>query len=526
MIVHGGRVIDGAGNPWIAADIGIANGRIVAIGDLSAARAGNRIDATGKVVAPGFIDMMGQDTLSYVTQRGVAESRLRQGITTHLSGEGWSHAPQTSTTQPQGELVAGERVRWQTFAQYFQLLERHRIAVNVVHNVGAAQVRRAVMGEAARAPTTKEMDAMKALVDQAMRDGAVGLSSALIYPPGSYASTEELIELSKVAARHRGIYLTHMRNESAALLDSIEETLRIGREAQLPVHIYHLKAAGQQSWPLMAAAIAKIDAARAAGLDVTADTYPYTRNGIRIRAFISPDRYRDPGFVASLRDPSVQQAVRREIESGDGDWENWYVHVGRDWDKVLIAEAGSFTRVPVVGLSLAAAARQAGVDVWDLFFELAAANDVRVAPESMNEAQKRLAFEAPWLMVETDSPPTDPKVTRSVHPRAFGAFPRVLAKYVREDGVLTLEDAIRRMTSLPASRLGLRDRGLLAVGMAADVVVFDPAKIADKATFAEPTQFAEGVEQLLVNGVAVIRDSKLTGELPGKVIRSQASATN
>ena len=521
VVVLGGRVVDGSGYRAYASDIGIRDGVIVAIGNLDDAAASTRINAQGKVVTPGFIDMMGQSTLVYVVDRPASESRLRQGITTHLAGEGGSHAPQNEHTQPSPVQIGKREVTWRRFSEYFEILESEKLPINVVHNVGAAQVRRVVLGEKDRDPTPGELAEMEELVRQAMEDGAIGFSTSLIYPPGNYATTEELVALAKIVAPYGGIYLTHMRNESHAVLDAIDEALQIGKMAGIPVHIYHLKAAGRENWPLMQKAIDKINAAREDGMDVTADIYPYIRNGIGLRSFIAPYHYAEGAdvFIATLADRQVRRKLRSEIES-DYSWENWYKHVGEDWDKVLITGATRYKDPSIAGLSVAGAADREGIDVWDMFFELVKAG-VGVAPQSMNEEQKSLALKSPWVMIDTDSAAANPANVKTTHPRAFGAFPRVIAKYVRENNDVSLEEAVRRMTSLPANRLGLRDRGRIALGMAADLAIFDADEIQDTATFAEPMRYAEGIDYLLVNGTLVIDDGKLTNELPGKVLRKQ-----
>jgi N-acyl-D-aspartate/D-glutamate deacylase len=521
ITIVGGRIIDGSGNPWFKADLGIRDGKIVAIGNLADARTKVRRDVEGEFVTPGFIDMMGQSSIIYVSDRKAAESRLRQGITTHFSGEGWSHAPQNEHTQSEPEYIAGRPVRWRRYSEYFAILEAQELALNVVHNVGAAQVRRMVIGDNDRAPTAAQLAAMKELVRQAMEDGAVGLSSALIYPPGSYASTDELVELAKVAASYGGVYFTHMRNESHDLLSAIEEAIQIGKAAEIPVHIYHLKAAGEQNWPLMTRAIDRINTARADGLDITADIYPYIRNSIGIRAFINPAQYSAGRevFIAKLADAAVRSQIRSEIEAETTEWENWYQSVGHDWSKVLITRLADYPDPAVAGLSVAEAAERNGIDAWEMFFDLVRAN-AGVCPASMNEQQKSMVLQVPWVMISTDSSPANPETLKSTHPRAFGAFPRVLAKYVRDDKVLPLEDAVRRMTSLPANTLGLRDRGRIALNMAADIAVFDAHKIQDLATFTDPMRYATGIDYLLVNGKLVVDRGQITDVLPGWVLRS------
>lgn len=523
VLITNARIVDGSGNPWYRGSLGIRDGRIVEVGAASAKSPAKRvIDAGDRVVAPGFIDLMGQETFVYLRDPAAAQSRLYQGITTHVSGEGWSHAPQNERTQSKPEQLDGKPLQWRTFAEYFSILESHGLPINVAHNVGAAQIRSVVIGEADRPPTAAELEAMKGLVAEAMRDGAFGLSTALIYPPGAYATTQELVALAQVAGEYGGFYSTHMRNESSGLLAAIDESIRIGEEGGIPVHIYHLKAAGRANWPLVSQAIARIDAARRRGLDVTADIYPYIRNGIDLGSFLPPSLYAHGLQAArdSLANPQTRRELRARLESQSSDWENWYQHVGADWDKVLIVNSGSYPK-DVTGLSVAGVAKREGRDVWDAFFDLVLAN-VDTAPESMNEEQKREALRAPWVMVETDTSPVNITTAKSTHPRALGAFPRVLAKYVREDGVLTLEEAVRRMTSLVANRMGLHDRGRIAPGMMADLVIFDPAKIQDQATFDQPLQLATGVDYLLINGRLSIDEGRATGALAGRVLRHGA----
>ena len=520
VLITGARIVDGSGNPWFRGDVGLRGDRIAAVGQLRGRPAARIIDAADRVVSPGFIDMMGQSSLVLVTDPPSAESKLRQGITTYLSGEGGSPAPQSAETQRRGPVVNGEELRWTTYAEYFAHLERIGIPINVVHDVGLTQVRRVVLGESDVQPTPEQLEAMKALVRQGMEDGAVGVSTSLIYPPAVYATTEELIELTRVAGEYGGTYFTHMRNESHALLDAIREAIAIGSGAGVPVHIYHLKAAGQENWPLMAEALALIDSARAKGMDVTADIYPYVRNGIGLGSFLHPRHYaegRQP-FLETLSDRAVRAELQREVET-TADWENWYRHVGMEWDNVLIVSASDVVDSRVINRSIAEAAKVLGTDAWSTFFDLVQAGGVSVNPRSMNEEQKRQALAAEYVMIDTDASPVNPATSASSHPRAFGAFPRVLAKYVREDGALTLEDAVRRMTSLAANRLGLHERGGIAPGMLADVILFDPMQVRDVAAFGDPMRYAEGIDYVFVNGIAVIDGGTLTEARPGKLLR-------
>ena len=522
VLISGARVIDGTGNPWFRADVGIRGDVIAEIGLLSNRDATRTIEARDRIVSPGFIDMMGQSSLVLITDPPSAESKLRQGITTYLSGEGGSPAPQSAETQSSPLIIEGDTVRWSTYAEYFAIMERFGIPINVVHDVGLTQVRRVVLGEGDIQPTAAQLEEMKALVRQAMEDGAVGTSTSLIYPPAVYAQTEELIELTRVAGEYGGVYFTHMRNESHAVLEAIREAIAIGEGAGVPVHIYHLKAAGQDNWPLMSDALALIDSARAEGMDVTADIYPYIRNGIGLGSFLHPRHYAEGTdvFLATLSDTEVRSRLKEEVE-GTSDWENWYRHVGMDWNNVLIVSAPDPS---VINLSIAGAAEVLGTDVWSAFFDLVQNGGVSVNPKSMNEEQKWQALRADFVMIDTDASPVNPETTASSHPRAFGAFPRVIAKYVREDGVLTLEDAVRRMSSLAAHRLGLYSRGVVAPGMIADLVVFDEEELRDDADFgADAMQYALGVDYLFVNGTLVIDDGQMMDTRPGRLLKRSGS---
>ena len=517
LILRGGRVVDGSGNPWFRADVAIREGRIAGVGNYANAQARRVIDVAGHVVAPGFIDMMGAGSVPLLLDPRNAESKLRQGITTMMAGEGESPAPMTTKLLPAEAAAKG--YRWSTYAEYNALLEKRGLAVNVVHNVGAAQVREVVMGDQDREPTPAELTQMKELVAQAMRDGAVGVSTALIYPPGVYAKTAELVELAKASAPFGGFYSTHMRNESSQLLEAIAESIAIGEQAGVPVHIYHLKAAGEENWPLMAQAIEMIGAARRRGVDVTADIYPYIRNGIGLGSFIPPRHYARGAraLLDSLGSAQLRAELRREIES-TRDWENWYRHVGQKWDNVLVAQLPAQADKALEGKSVAEIARIWNKDEWSAFFDLVL-KDASVNPLSMNEAQKHLALRTEWVSFCTDSGPAHALTATGAHPRAFGSFARVLARYVRDEQVLTLEAAVRKMSSLATNRLRLLDRGRVAPGMAADLVVFDPERVQDTATFTKPLAYPTGMPYVVVNGVVAIDGGKWAGTQSGRVLK-------
>ncbi len=520
VVISGAHVIDGSGNPWYLADVGIRRGLIVEIGNLSERASTRVVDAHGMVLAPGFIDMMGGTTLPLLLDPLTAQSKLRQGVTTMMAGEGDSMAPQDEHTIKELNLPAGLS-HWTTFEEYDRMLDAKGLGINVMHNVGAAQVRLVVIGDEDREPTPEQMAKMKEIVAKAMQDGSVGLSTALIYPPGSYAKTEEIIELAEVAAQYGGLYFSHMRNESGRLLEAIQETIRIGEEAHIPVHIYHLKAAGQDNWPLMTKAILLIQSARDRGVDIGADIYPYIRNGIGLGSFIHPKHYaKGPeAFLPTLSDPEVRAQLRKEIATTTN-WENWYQHVGKNWDNVLVVQVPAKLDKRYEGKSVQEIAALRGADVWDTFFYLVQQGGVDVDPKSMDENQKQQALRTPFVSIGSDAEPMNPATSTYAHPRTFGTFPRILAKYVREEKVISLESAIREMTSLPANQLKLWNRGRIAPGLAADLVAFDPAKVADTATFAKPLSYAIGMEYVFVNGQLAIDKGQPTGVLAGKVIRA------
>jgi N-acyl-D-amino-acid deacylase len=520
LVISGAHVVDGSGNPWFVADVGIRDGVIAEIGNLSQRTSDRVIDARGLVLSPGFIDMMAGTSLPLLLDPLTAQSKLRQGVTTMMAGEGDSMAPQDERTIKDMTLPAG-LAHWTTFEEYDRMLDAKGIGINVIHNVGAAQIRRVVIGEEDRAPTPKQLQKMKDIVAKAMQDGSVGLSTALIYPPGTYAKTEEIIELAKVASQYGGVYFSHMRNESAQLLEAIQEVIRIGEVAHIPVHIYHLKAAGQDNWPLMPKAIELIQSARDRGVDVKADIYPYIRNGIGLGSFIHPRHYASgtDSFLPTLSDAKLRADLRKEIETTTN-WENWYHHVGQNWDNVLVVQVPAKVDKRFEGKSVQQIAALRNADVWDTFFYLVQQGGVDVDPKSMNEEQKQQALRTPFVSIGSDAEPMNPAISTYAHPRTFGTFPRVLAKYVRDEKVIPLETAIREMTSLPANQLKLRNRGRISPGFVADLVLFDPAKVADTATFEKPLSYAVGMEYVMVNGQLAIDKGQATGALSGKVIRA------
>ncbi|MBX3145317.1 MAG: D-aminoacylase [Gemmatimonadales bacterium] len=509
IVIHGGRIIDGTGAPWYWGDLAVKDGKIAAIGRIAPSEGRRAIDATGQVVTPGFIDMMGQTAAPFIQDAGSAFNLLSQGITTINAGEGASDAPLSDE--------AARTRGWQTMRQFFTRLEQAGMPINMVQTVGHTQIRRIVIGDVDRQATQPELDRMRGMVREAMEAGAIGVSTSLIYPPAIYASEQEIAELTKVAGDYGGRYFTHMRNEGDQLLEAIEEALRIGQAAGTPVHIYHLKTAGQANWGKMDLALARIRAARASGQHVAVDVYPYINNGLGIRALIHP-RHAAEGQAALLKkldDPAVQAEIRREMESLGG-WENWYAHAGRDWDRIIVSRMNLPAYEAYNGQSLAAIARAVNKDPWTVFFELAKSNAAAM-PQSMSEANKIKAMQEEFTSFDTDAGPA--AAGHSTHPRGHGAFPRVIARYVRELGALSLESAIQKMTAVAANQVMAYDRGRLAPGLAADIVVFNPDTIRDRATFAEPMLPSEGIGQVIVNGQVVFEQGKFTGATPGRVLR-------
>jgi dihydroorotase/N-acyl-D-amino-acid deacylase len=527
VLIRNGHIIDGAGSPWYSGDVGIRGGHIAAIGNLSAATAKQTIDARGRVVAPGFIDMLGQSDTTILVNPHLP-SKIFQGITTEITGEGGSAAPLSDY------IIAADRLSyehlqitpdWRTLEQYFARLEKQGIGINLASYVGATQVRRMVLKDDNRAPSPAELDQMRALVRDAMQQGAVGVSTSLQYAPAPYASTEELIALAKEASRFGGIYATHMRNEGNGVLKALDEAIQIGREAKIPVEVWHLKAAGKPNWGRMPDIVAKIEAARASGIDISADTYAYPAWFNSFSAIVPPWAHDggDARMIERLKDPATRAKIRAEMEDPKSDWDNeWQEAPGPE--AFLIAVVQNPKLLPLQGKRLTEVAQMWGKDPIDAAFDLLIEDlgFTMVAVFAMSEPDVAMALMQPWTSVDNDSQGTAPDGLlgkEHPHPRAYGTFPRVLRKYVREEKKLRLEEAIRKFSALPAQRMRLTDRGVLKQGMWADVVVFDPEKVTDKATFEEPNQLSVGMDYVLVNGVAVISDGKATDALPGKVLR-------
>jgi len=526
IVIRNARIVDGTGSPWYAGDIGIRGGRVAAIGRLTDAPARRTIDARGMVVAPGFIDMLGQSELTILVNPHLP-SKIYQGITTEITGEGSSIAP-IDNALVQADHVTyqhyGVEPTWQTFREYFARLRKQGMGINLASYVGATQVRRVVLGDGDRAPTAAELERMKALVRDAMRDGAVGLSTSLQYAPAPYAKTEELIALAREAAKFGGSYASHIRNEGDGILPALDEAFRIGREAGIPVEIWHLKAAGKANWGRMPEIVAHIEQARRSGVDVAADTYAYPAWFNSFSAIIPPWAHDggDQKLVERLKDPAARARIRKELETPSSEWNNEWQEVPGP-DAILVGAVQNPKLVPLQGKSIAEIAKLWNKDPIDTVFDLLIEDEAftGVAMVGMSEPDVTLALQQPWVSVCNDSQGTAPDGLlgkEHPHPRAYGTFPRILRKYVREEKKLTLEDAIRKFTALPAQRMRFADRGVLKAGMWADVVVFDPETIHDVATFENPNQLSEGMRFVLVNGVPVIDEGKMTNALPGKVL--------
>jgi N-acyl-D-amino-acid deacylase len=531
LVIRNGRIVDGTGSPWYSADLAIKDGRIAAIGRLGGAEAKQTVDARGHVVAPGFIDMLGQSELAILADPRLP-SKIFQGITTEITGEGGSPAPLNdaiASADRAGYEQLGVLPNWRTLAEYYARLERQGIGINIATYVGATQVRRMVLGDDDRDPTPEQLEQMRALVRQAMREGAVGLSTALQYPPAPYAETPELIALATEAARLGGVYATHLRNESDEILPALDEAIRIGREAGIPVEVWHLKTAGKRNWGRMPQVVAKIDSARRAGVDIAADTYAYPAWFNSLSSFVPPWAH-DGGtakLLQRLRDPQTRRRIRHAMEHDSTGWDNSWLKIAGP-EAILIGAVHSPGLRRYQGNTLAEVARSRGGDAIDALLDVLVEDGAYtyVAVFGMSEPDVALALEQPWVSIDCDSEGAAPEGILSKshpHPRAYGTFPRILRKYVREERRLTLEDAVRKFTSLAAQRMRLGDRGVLKVGMWADVVVFDPETVRDRATFGRPHQLAEGMRWVLVNGVPVIAEGKATGARPGKVLRGPAA---
>ncbi len=526
VVIRHGTIYDGSGTPGVVGDVAIQGDTIAAVGDLSAAKGATEIDATGKAVTPGFINMLSHSEESLI-QDGRSESDIRQGVTLEVLGES-SMGPLSDAMKK--ELQEGQAdlkydLAWTTLGEYLDWLTKRGISTNIASFVSAVTVRVHEVGYADRAPTPEELDRMKALVKQAMDEGALGVTTALIYAPAFYAKTDELIALSKVAAQSGGMYIAHIRSEGSQLLQAIDETLRIGREAGLPVEIYHLKAAGRPNWPKLDQAIAKIDSARAAGTQITADMYTYDAAATGLDASMPPwvQEGGTKAWIERLKDPTIRARVKREMNTPTDGWENNWINVGSP-DKIILVAFKTDSLKYLTGKTLAevAAMRHTSPEETAMDLVIQDGTRIEVVYFLMSEENVKKQIALPWVSFGSDAgslAPEGPFLASNPHPRAYGTFARLLGKYVRDEKVIPLEEAVRRLTSFPATTLKIKKRGTLASGYYADVVVFDPATIQDHATYDKPHQYSTGVSDVFVNGVQVLTGGEHTGAKPGRVVR-------
>ncbi len=532
ILISNGRVIDGTGSPWYAAGIAIKDGRIAAIGRLRGWHARQTIDARGMIVAPGFIDMLGQSELTILVDPRLP-SKIFQGITTEITGEGESVAPLNAAILKEngpGYAHYGVTPDWRNFQEYFARLKKQGIGINVGDYVGATTVREMVIGYADRAPTAAELARMQGLVSEAMQQGALGLSTSLEYTPAPYAHTDELIALAQSAAQFGGVYATHMRSEGDAEMASLQETFRIGREAQIPVEIFHLKVTGPAQWGHADQVIRAIETAREQGLDVAADTYAYTAWENTFSALIPPWAH-DGGnaeLIKRLKDPASRKRIREEMNTPTTQWDNEWQEIKGPED-ILVTAVHNKELLKYQGKRISEIAKEWHEDAIDTICDFLIKDEAgtNVAVFGMTEPDVREILKQPWVSADNDSSGASTEGLLSQehpHPRGFGTFPRILRKYVREEHLLTLSDAIRKFSALAAQREHLIDRGVLKQGMWADLVIFDDAAIRYEATYDDPNRLAVGMQYVLVNGVPVISQGKMTGALPGQVLRGPGMA--
>ena len=526
VIIRNGSVYDGSGGEARRVDLAIKGDRIAGVGDFKNAKAKTVIDASGLAVAPGFINMLSWSTESLI-QDGRSQSEIRQGVTTEIMGEGESMGPMNDRVR---EFMLKQQVdikydiTWKTLAEYLQFLEKRGISCNVASFIGATTIRQNVIGFDDRPPTPQELDQMRELVRKEMEAGALGIGTSLIYPPAFYAKTDELIELCKVAAKYKGKYISHMRSEGNQLLEAFDELLRISREAGIPAEVYHIKAAGQKNWGKIDNLLSRIESAQKEGLNIRANMYTYTAGGTGLDACFPPWT-EDGGYPAlfkRLRDPATREKIKAEVKIDSDKWENLYLSAGSP-DRIILVGFKSEKLKPLTGKSLAEVAKIRGKDPIDTAMDLVAEDESRIGAVyfMMSEENVKKEIAKPWISFGSDEASQAPEgvfLKSNPHPRAYGNFARVLGKYVRDEKAIALPEAIRRLSALPATNLGLDHRGFLREGMFADVVVFDPATIADHATFEKPHQYATGVKHVFVNGAQVIKDGEHTGAKPGRAL--------
>jgi N-acyl-D-amino-acid deacylase len=526
LVIRNARIVDGTGNPWFLGDVGVTGDRIAVVGRIAVAAGSREIDAAGLVLAPGFIDMHSHsDTL--LLEDGLAHSKIRQGVTTEVLGESDSAGPASGKLPAQKLNVRGKTLRWSTLKEYFDTLEQEGTAVNVASYVGMGTIWRCVMGDSFEKPTAEQKQQMHELIRQAMADGAWGLSNMLASPPGLLATTDDVVELCREVAKAGGIYSSHIRNEGTEVFEAVKEAIAIGERAGVPVDIIHLKIADQQYWGRMGQIVELIDAARARGVNVQTNVYPYTRGNNDLATIIPPWAHEGgtEKLLERLKDPELRTRLKREIKEGLPGWYNHYTAVGGDWSRMLISKETTFKGLTMDRVLAGRIKNKTPPpDLLDEFMDYLIQEGGRVSTVYAHHTDEdmTLALRQPWCSIGSDGSAyavEGPLRRGNPHPRSFGTFPRVLGAYVRELKILRLEDAVRKMTSLNASKLGIRDRGLIRPTMFADLVVFDPATIIDKATYTEPFQYATGIHYVIVNGEVVLDKGEHTGKKPGKALR-------
>jgi N-acyl-D-amino-acid deacylase len=527
VILRGGTIYDGSGEEPYVGELAISDDTIVAVGDIGQATATLEIDASGLAVAPGFINMMCWANESLI-EDGRSQSDIRQGVTLEVLGEGSSMGPLNDAMKAEMVRRQGDIryvVEWTTLDEYLRFLERRGVSPNVASFIGAENPRRFVIGDEDRPPAPEELDQMCELVRQAMEEGALGVASALIYPPGSFAETDELIALAEVAAEYDGIYISHLRSEGAMMLEALDELLTIAREAGIRAEIYHLKSSGQANWPLFDKAVAMVESARAEGLHITADIYTYPAGATGLNACMPP-WVQEGGFDASLerlQDPALRQRIAREMLVESDEWENMYLGVGSP-ERILLVGFKTEALKPLTGKTLAEVAEMRGGDPREVAMDLIVEDGSRIGSVYFSQSEDivRRAIALPWVSFNSDEASMAPEgvfLKRSAHPRAYGSFARLLGKYVRDEKLISLQEAVRKLAALPAENLRIDRRGRLQEGFFADVVVFDPETIQDHASFVDPHQYATGMVHVFVNGEQVLKDGEHTGATPGRVIR-------
>jgi N-acyl-D-aspartate/D-glutamate deacylase len=531
LVLRGGRIVDGTGNPWRHGDVAIRAGKIVAVGKIPPGAASRTLDVAGLVVTPGFIDMHSHSDL-VLLEDGLAQSKIRQGVTTEVLGEGSSAGPRLGRLSPATATVRGRPVRWQTLGEYFQVLERSGISVNVASYVGLDNVWQCVMGLSHERPTAAQLAAMQELVEQALREGAFGLSSMLAMPPGSLATTDDLVALCQPVARVGGIFSTHNRHEGTGVFDAVAEAIAVGERAGVRVDIIHLKIADQQYWGRMRELVGLIEQARDRGVDVQANVYPYTRGNNDLVSILPPWAHEGgrQALLARLKDPEQRQRMKRDIREGIPGWYNHYTAVGGDWSRMLISGRSAYQGQTMDRvIALRTAGQSPPPDSLDVLFDLLLeeGGSIPTVYAHHTEEDMNVALIQPWCSIGSDGSALaveGPLRRGNPHPRNFGTFPRVLGVYVRERKLLTLEDAVRKMTSLNAAKLGLKDRGLVQEGLVADLCVLDPQRVLDRATYADPFHYSEGIVHVIVQGQLVLQDGRHTGAKPGRVLRRGAQS--